>query len=116
VIKLTFEFASADAAIEALLKIRAPSAPFPWASQQEFIEAAAPAPTEVAAVPEPAPAAAPSPAPALTKEELRAALADLGQKGKRSAVQGLLKTFGVDKLGDLHPSQYADLLAAAKEL
>lgn len=104
-IRVTLEFETADEAIEALQKLTGKgAAPFPWPSREEFIEAAA--------APEPAPA----PEAAITPEQVRAKLAQLGQAGKRAEAQQLLLSFGVSKLSELDPEQYAAVMAAAEQL
>lgn len=47
-------------------------------------------------------------------EELRAVLADLSRKGFTDAVRELIKDYGANKLSEIEPSRYADLMKDAK--
>lgn len=64
---------------------------------------------------EPVPAPA-SDAPTYKLEDVRAVLRPISAAGKREQVQQLLERFGVQKLSDLNPVRFADLIAAAEAL
>lgn len=72
---------------------------------------------EAPPAPEQAPAAEPAAATAeVALEDLRALLADLSQDGKSEDVKAMLRNFGVSKVTQLHPKQYAEVMAAAGQL
>lgn len=75
-------------------------------------ETATAAPQEAHAQPEPA-AASPS-EPALTLQDVRAKLAALAQAGK--PVKDLIASYNVERLTDIAPSLYADVMAKADKL
>ena len=52
----------------------------------------------------------------LSLVDVRAQLAAISRGGKQEEVKGLLKDFGADKLTDIDPAAYTELLAKAKEL
>ena len=54
--------------------------------------------------------------PKITKEEIRAVLAEKSQAGLTEKVKALLKGFGARTLSDIDSSNYEKLLAAAKAL
>jgi hypothetical protein len=56
------------------------------------------------------------PAAAISIADIRAVLAPLSQDGKRAEVIKLMGEFGITKLTELPVEEYADMLAAAKEL
>jgi hypothetical protein len=64
--------------------------------------------------PEPAPDA-PAESP-VTLEQVRAVLADKSRSGKTVEVRDLLKRFGAEKLSEINPDKYPDLLKASEEL
>lgn len=47
-------------------------------------------------------------------EELRAVLADLSRKGFTDDVKELIKSYGANKLSEIEPSRYSDLIKNAK--
>lgn len=51
-----------------------------------------------------------------TLEEVRAVLAKLSVEGHSAAVKSLISKFGVDKLSDIAPEQYAALLKEAEHI
>jgi len=51
-----------------------------------------------------------------TLEEVRTLLADLSRRGYTSNVKMMLVGLGVDKLSDVDPKDYPELMAKAKEL
>ena len=51
-----------------------------------------------------------------TLEEVRTVLADLSRRGYTTNVRMMLIGFGVNKLSEVDPKDYAELLAKAKEL
>ncbi len=69
--------------------------------------------TSVSAPAEPKP---PDTSPAITKEQVRAVLAEKSRAGKTAELKALLAKHGADKLADIAPSEYAALLAEAEEL
>lgn len=75
-------------------------------------ETATAAPQEAHAQPEPA-TASPS-EPALTLQDVRAKLAALAQAGK--PVKDLIASYNVERLTDIAPSLYADVMAKADKL
>lgn len=75
-------------------------------------ETATAAPQEAHAPSEPA-AASPS-EPALTLQDVRAKLAALAQAGK--PVKDLIASYNVERLTDIAPSLYADVMAKADKL
>lgn len=52
----------------------------------------------------------------VTIEQVRAVMAEKSQAGLTGKVKELLESFGAAKLSAVDPKDYADLLAAAKEL
>jgi len=46
-------------------------------------------------------------------EKVRAVLAEKSVQGKRQEVQNLIRQYGVDRLSDIAPEHYADLLTKA---
>ena len=54
--------------------------------------------------------------PQPTLEEVRTVLADLSRRGYTTNVRMMLIGFGVSKLSEVDPKDYAELLAKAKEL
>lgn len=52
----------------------------------------------------------------LKLEDVRAVLADKSRSGKTAEVKALIATFGADKLSDIDPSNYAELLKKAEVL
>ena len=59
--------------------------------------------------------AAPAPKP-ITKEEVRAVLAQKSTAGFGKEVRALLKALGASQLSDVNPDDYADLLQAASTI
>ena len=49
-------------------------------------------------------------------EEVRAVLADISRKGHTKEMKELLTEFGAEKLSEVDPSHYPDLLQKAKEV
>ena len=49
-------------------------------------------------------------------EDVRAVLADKSREGHTAAVRALLQKFGADKLSEIDPAKYEDLLKAAEEI
>ncbi len=49
-------------------------------------------------------------------EDVRAILADKSRLGKTAQVKALITTFGADKLSDVDPSNYAELMKKAEVL
>lgn len=49
-------------------------------------------------------------------EDVRMVLADKSRSGKTAEVKQLISTFGADKLSDVDPSNYAELLKKAEVL
>ena len=56
------------------------------------------------------------PAPAFTLEDVRAVLAEKSRQGLTAEVRALLQQFGADKLSEVDPARYSDLLKAAEGL
>ena len=52
--------------------------------------------------------------PKVTFEEVRAALAKKSQMGYTSAVKNLVENYGVEKLSDIKPENYAEILEQAE--
>lgn len=52
----------------------------------------------------------------ITIEQVRAVMAEKSQAGLTAQVKELLEKFGANKLSAVKPEDYADLMAAAKEL
>lgn len=52
----------------------------------------------------------------VTLEQVRAVLAEKSQSGLTDKVKSLLESFGANKLSAVNPEDYADLMAAAKEM
>lgn len=105
-IKMTFEFASIDEAIDALEKLRA---------DDDTYYAVPPTPA-IVVTQTPPPAPEPTAAPTFTLEQVRAKLAQLGQAGKKDEAMALLNEFGAKKVTELKPENYAALMAAAENL
>ena len=55
-------------------------------------------------------------APSIKLEDVRTVLAEISRSGKTAQMKELLGRFGASKLSDVKPEDYADLLAAAKEV
>ena len=53
---------------------------------------------------------------AITLEDVRAKLSALSQSGKQKEVKELIKKYGVNKLTDIHPCNFKELLEFAEEL
>lgn len=49
-------------------------------------------------------------------EDVRAILAEISRSGKTSEMKELLSKFGAARLSDVDPKDYAELLAAAREV
>ena len=64
----------------------------------------------------PAPVAEADTAPAIKLEDVRAVLADISRKGHTKEMKALLTEFGAEKLSEVDPSNYPDLLQKAKEV
>lgn len=64
-------------------------------------------------VAQPAPVA---PVQTISLETVRAKFIELAQAGKQQQVKALLTTFGVEKLPNIPPERYAELLEKASEL
>ena len=54
--------------------------------------------------------------PVPTLEEVRASLAKLSVVGHSAAVKALISKFGADKLSDIAPEQYSELLKEAERI
>ena len=54
--------------------------------------------------------------PSIKLEDVRTVLAEISRSGKTAQMKELLGRFGASKLSDVKPEDYADLLAAAKEV
>ena len=54
--------------------------------------------------------------PAPTLEEVRAVLARISVDGRTAEVQALIRKHGADKLSQIDPAQYANLMAEAEAL
>ena len=52
--------------------------------------------------------------PKVTFEQVRAALAQKSQMGYTSAVKNLVENYGVEKLSDIKPENYAEILEQAE--
>ena len=52
----------------------------------------------------------------LKLEVVRAVLADKSRSGKTTEVKALITSFGVDKLSDIDPNNYAELMKKAEVL
>ena len=52
--------------------------------------------------------------PKVTFEQVRAALAKKSQMGYTSAVKNLVENYGVEKLSDIKPEKYAEILEQAE--
>lgn len=87
--------------------------PAPAGAAPEPASVPEPAPIPVDTVQAPAPAEDPVPAPAVQVaiEDLRAALVKYRDAHGKEAVQGMLHSYGVEKLSDLPRERYADMLA-----
>lgn len=57
-----------------------------------------------------------APAKPIPIENVRAVLADKSQAGKQPEVKALLTRFGANRLTDIDPVHYADLIKAAEAL
>lgn len=55
-------------------------------------------------------------AKAITLEEVRKALAAKSKNGKQAEVKELIKKYGVNKLTDIHPYNYKELIELAEEI
>jgi hypothetical protein len=55
-------------------------------------------------------------APDITLEQVRAVLADKSRSGKTAKVRELLLSFGAEKLSEIDPARYAEMLKAAEAL
>jgi hypothetical protein len=55
-------------------------------------------------------------APDITLEHVRAVLADKSRSGKTAKVRELLLSFGAEKLSEIDPARYAEMLKAAEAL
>lgn len=79
-----------------------------------------PAPVNTApAQPEPTPAQtapAQSAQPQITLETVRLKLAELAQAGKQQQVKALITSFGAQRISDVQPEKYPELLQKASEL
>lgn len=53
---------------------------------------------------------------AITLEEVRKVLASKSQSGKQAEVKELIKRYGVNKLTDIHPCNYKELMEFAEVL
>lgn len=62
---------------------------------------------------QPKPATQPEPIPL---EKVRAVLADKARLGRTAEVKALLQKHGAQKLSEINPGEYADLLAEAEAL
>ena len=65
---------------------------------------------------EPAPEEKPAEAAPVTLEQIRSVLQEKRAEGKKDKFKELFATFGVQRLPDVDPADYADLLAAAEAL
>jgi hypothetical protein len=54
--------------------------------------------------------------PDITLEQVRAVLADKSRSGKTAEVRALLQQFGAEKLSEINPNKYPNLLKASEEL
>ena len=54
--------------------------------------------------------------PKVTFEQVRAALAKKSQMGYTSAVKNLVESYGVEKLSDIKPENYAEILEQAERI
>jgi hypothetical protein len=54
--------------------------------------------------------------PNVTLEQVRAVLADKSRLGKTAEVRALLQQFGAEKLSEINPDKYPDLIKASEEL
>ncbi len=52
----------------------------------------------------------------LKLEDVRAVLADKSRSGKTAKVKALIATFGADKLSDIDPNSYVELMKKAEVL
>ena len=64
----------------------------------------------------PAPVNEPDTKAAIRLEDVRAVLADISRKGHTKEMKALLTEFGAEKLSEVDPSHYPDLLQKAKEV
>ena len=69
---------------------------------------------EVADVHETEPVPEEAEKPKVTFEQVRAALAKKSQMGYTSAVKNLVENYGVEKLSDIKPENYAEILEQAE--
>lgn len=58
----------------------------------------------------------PAPAKNVSLEEVRAVLAEKSRAGKTAAVKELLRKHGADKLSDIDPAEFPELLKEAEVL
>ena len=98
-----------------------PTSPAHTPPTAEVVAADAPAKTADASVPDAASAETAQPAstaatdaPAPTYKEAAEAVTALSRKKGRDAAIAVLKTFGADKLPDVKPEQFADVIAACQ--
>ena len=54
--------------------------------------------------------------PAISFTEIRSYLAELSRAGKTAEIRQLILSYGKEKLSDIEPSSYSDLMQKAKEL
>lgn len=101
-------------ALEEMLRLQKGDLPQPAPQPAPQAEAVVePRPKAKKAKPAPEPEVVkPEPAPELTLDQLRKSLAPIDPGQGRA----LLGQFGVKKLSDLDPAQYAEVLAAAQEM
>jgi len=92
--------------------VEAPKPKKAKAPKPEEPAAPAPAPEPVPVAPEPVPAAAPE----ITLKDLRDAAQAALDAGKLNDVVAINKRFGLKRISDAPVEQYAELLAALKEL
>lgn len=86
--------------------------PAPAAVPEPVVPAPAAAPEP--AVAEPAAPVVPEPAaPEFTFEEVRSRLVALAKQGHADAVKNILTNLGVDKLSDIPPNHYPEIMALA---
>ena len=64
----------------------------------------------------PAPVVEPDTKTVIKLEDVRAVLADISRKGHTREMKALLTEFGAEKLSEVDPANYPDLLRKAKEV
>ncbi|RTL04955.1 hypothetical protein EKK58_09110 [Candidatus Dependentiae bacterium] len=105
----------AAAPVAAPVATPAPIAAAP-APAPQVIPAAAPIPQTVAAAPAAAPAPAPAPvapaAGAIQQTQVSKAAQDYARANGPAAAKQILGQFGITKIGDAKPEQYAQIIAA----